>query len=167
MPINPLCYWSIKKLQRDNLLHAYNEPINIYSEASIIWYGLPTLNSDMPCFWKAHFALAWTSLLGIFFPDALHLVLHFHRSASRLGMVQLRSFRLMIHSMLWKFEVFHCRFLVPGNTQKILTKIWHHFWLKMIEIPRWPSEIPANLPGQFSLSGQIFFHWAAATLKAI
>ena len=29
------------------------------------------------------------------------------------------------------------------------------------------SEIPANLPGQFSLSGQIFLHWAAATLKAI
>jgi hypothetical protein len=28
-------------------------------------------------------------------------------------------------------------------------------------------QIPANLPGQFSLSGQIFLHWAAATLKAI
>ena len=28
-----------------------------------------------------------------------------------------------------------------------------------------PSEIPANQPGQFSLSGQIFLHWAAATLK--
>ena len=25
------------------------------------------------------------------------------------------------------------------------------------EIPRAPSEIPANLPGQFSLSGQIFY----------
>jgi hypothetical protein len=64
---------------------------------------------------------------------------------------------------------------VPGNTQKILTEICHHFWLKndgekwsrknYIEIPRWPSEIPANLPDQFSLSGQIFLHWAAATLK--
>ena len=31
MPINPLGYSCIKKLQRDNLLHAYNEPINIYS----------------------------------------------------------------------------------------------------------------------------------------
>ena len=58
----------------------------------------------------------------------------------------------------------HCRFLVPDNTQKILTEIWHHFWLKndgekwsrknYFEIPRWPSKIPANLPGQFSLSGQ-------------
>jgi hypothetical protein len=38
---------------------------------------------------------------------------------------------------------------------------------KYFEIPRWPSVIPANLPGQFSLSGQIFLHWAAATLKAI
>ena len=29
------------------------------------------------------------------------------------------------------------------------------------------TEIPANLPGQFSLSGQIFLHWAAATLKGL
>ena len=33
------------------------------------------------------------------------------------------------------------------------------------EIHRAPSEIPANLPGQFSPNGQIFWHWAAATLK--
>ena len=31
MPINPLSYSCIKKLQRDNLWHAYNEPINFYS----------------------------------------------------------------------------------------------------------------------------------------
>ena len=30
---------------------------------------------------------------------------------------------------------------------------------------RAPPEIPANLPGQFSQYGQIFLHWAAATLK--
>ena len=30
-----------------------------------------------------------------------------------------------------------------------------------------PSELPANLPGQFSLSGQLFLHWAAATLKRL
>jgi hypothetical protein len=30
-----------------------------------------------------------------------------------------------------------------------------------------PSELPANLPGQFSLSGQIILHWAAATLKSL
>ena len=35
----------------------------------------------------------------------------------------------------------------------------------IFEIPRAPSEIPANQPGQFSLPGQIFLHWAAATLK--
>ena len=34
MPINPLGYSCIKKIQRDNLLHAYNEPINIYSAAN-------------------------------------------------------------------------------------------------------------------------------------
>ena len=45
---------------------------------------------------------------------------------------------------LWKTQIpltcfvkeetftFHCRFLVPGNTQKILTEIWQHFWLKMM-----------------------------------
>jgi hypothetical protein len=27
--------------------------------------------------------------------------------------------------------------------------------------------VMANLPGQFSLSGQIFLHWAAATLKGL
>ena len=52
-----------------------------------------------------------------------------------------------------------------------------YFWLKMMvksgldffyfEIHRPPSEIPANLPGQFSLSGQILLHWAAATLKGL
>jgi hypothetical protein len=30
-----------------------------------------------------------------------------------------------------------------------------------------PFEIPANQPGQFSLSGQIFLHWAAVTLKGL
>ena len=33
------------------------------------------------------------------------------------------------------------------------------------EIHRAPSEIPANLPGQFSLSEQIFFALGMATLK--
>ena len=31
MPIDSLGYSCIKKLQRDNLWHAYNEPINFYS----------------------------------------------------------------------------------------------------------------------------------------
>ena len=31
MLINHLGYSCMKKIQRDNLLHAYNEPINIYS----------------------------------------------------------------------------------------------------------------------------------------
>ena len=35
------------------------------------------------------------------------------------------------------------------------------------EIPQWPSEIPVNLPGQVSPSGQIFLHLAAATLKGL
>ena len=35
------------------------------------------------------------------------------------------------------------------------------------EIEKVPSEIPANLQGQFSLSRQIFLHWAAADLKGL
>ena len=35
------------------------------------------------------------------------------------------------------------------------------------EIHRAPSEIHAKLPGQFGHSGQIFLHWAAATLKGL
>ena len=35
------------------------------------------------------------------------------------------------------------------------------------EIHQAPSEIAANLQGQFSPSGQIFLHWAAATLKGL
>ena len=35
------------------------------------------------------------------------------------------------------------------------------------QIEQAPSEIPANLPGQFSLPGMIFLCWAAATLKGL
>jgi hypothetical protein len=35
------------------------------------------------------------------------------------------------------------------------------------EIHRAPSEIPAKLPSQFSHSGQIILHRAAATLKGL
>ena len=37
----------------------------------------------------------------------------------------------------------------------------------IFEIDQAPSEIPAKLPGQFGQSGQIFLHWAAATLKGL
>ena len=30
-----------------------------------------------------------------------------------------------------------------------------------------PSELPTNMPGQFSLAGQLFLHWAVATLKGL
>jgi len=40
-------------------------------------------------------------------------------------------------------------------------------FLFFFEIHGAPSEMPANLPGQFSLSGQKFLHWAAVTLKGI
>ena len=35
------------------------------------------------------------------------------------------------------------------------------------EIERAPSEIPANLPGKFSLFGPIILHWVATTLKGL
>ena len=50
---------------------------------------------------------------------------------------------------LRKRYVKHCRFPIPEDTQKILTEIWDHFWLKndgekwsrknYFKIPRWPS----------------------------
>ena len=43
--------------------------------------------------------------------------------------------------------------------------MWSKFF--NFEIQQAPSEMPANLPGQFSLSEQIFLHWAAATLKGL
>ena len=52
------------------------------------------------------------------------------------------------------------------NNNKKETRIFY------FEIEPAPSEIPANLPGQFSLSGLMFLHWAAAgpaaaTLKGL
>ena len=59
----------------------------------------------------------------------------------------------------------HCRFLVPGNTQKNLTEIWHQFLDKNVgenichwnyfQIPQALSELPANWPGQFSQKGYL------------
>ena len=43
VPINPLGYCCIKELQRDNLLHAYNEPINIYSVVIVYSTGGDTV----------------------------------------------------------------------------------------------------------------------------
>ena len=48
----------------------------------------------------------------------------------------------------------------PKNDGKKWSRIYY-------EIHRAPSEIPAKLPGQFGHSGQIFLHWAAATLKGL
>ena len=45
-PINPLGYSCIKKLQRDNLWHAYNEPINIYSVSHNILEHLNSLGNS-------------------------------------------------------------------------------------------------------------------------
>ena len=55
---------------------------------------------------------------------------------------------------------------MPGKTQNFygdltpfLAKSDGGKWFrkKYFEIQLWPSEIPPNLPGQFSLPGQIFF----------
>jgi hypothetical protein len=35
-------------------------------------------------------------------------------------------------NLLSQIVTCHCSFLVPGNTQEILTEILHHFWLKMM-----------------------------------
>ena len=64
--------------------------------------------------------------------------------------------------------------LISGLKSRVLklpflTKNDGEKWSRIFyfEILLAPSEIPANLPGQFSPSGQIFLHWAAATLKGL
>ena len=61
------------------------------------------------------------------------------------------AYVMKIHILKLMIKGLHCRFLVPDNTQKILTEIWHNFWLKnddekwsrknYFEIPWWPSEL--------------------------
>ena len=46
---------------------------------------LCTLKSLKPCLWKAHLALAWTSLLEMFFPLPMQSSLQVHRSRSRVS----------------------------------------------------------------------------------
>ena len=54
VPINPLGYSCIKKLQRDNLWHAYNEPINIYSVAKLLLFKFRFCNkrTESVTFWS-------------------------------------------------------------------------------------------------------------------
>jgi hypothetical protein len=69
----------------------------------------------------------------------------------------------------------YLRNTIFGFDRKSYCPHLQYFWLKndgekgsrifYFQILSAPSEILANLPGQFSHSGQIFLHWAAATLK--
>ena len=59
-----------------------------------------------------------------------------------------------------KSRVLKFTFLSLKNDGKKWSRIY-------FEIHRAPSEIPAKLPDQFGHSGQIFLHWAAATLKGL
>ena len=49
MPINPLGYTCIKKLQRDNLWHAYNEPINFYSVDIVLRLSSHSVPNESSC----------------------------------------------------------------------------------------------------------------------
>ena len=67
------------------------------------------------------------------------------------------------HQMGVCLRLGHCRFFVPGNTQKNLADILHQFWDKNdgknichwnhFQIPQALSELPANWPSQFSQKG--------------
>ena len=100
-------------------------------------------------------------------------------SSSHLGSYVMAYINLYIgHSVIVFYYIIYCHY----RTQPALSisglkyRAWNwHFLLKKygkkwsrifyFEIHRAPAEIPANLPGQFSLYGQIVLHWAAATLK--
>ena len=47
---------------------------------------------------------------------------------------------------------------------KMIVKSGIELFISRLNQP-FPSEIPAKLPGQLGHSGQIFLHWAAATLR--
>ena len=76
----------------------------------------------------------------------------------------LRGCWKVTHSTFSSLNTVH-RFLVPGNTQKILKEIWHQFWQQndgenichwsYFQIQRALSELPANWPGLTRLSGWI------------
>ena len=53
----------------------------------------------------------------------------------------------------------HCRFLMPDNTQIILTEIWHHFWLKNDD-EKWSRK-------KLSWNSTMAFRVAAAQYKKI
>ena len=86
-----------------------------------------------------------------------------------------------LESETFKYNSFILLEFTPLRTPRIRTKISDLettiFVLNMMvksglvffyfEILLAPSELTANMPGQFSLSGQLFLHRAAATLKGL
>ena len=66
------------------------------------------------------------------------------------------------HSILKWTKILSFEIIIFGFTND--SGKWSRIYF---EIHRAPSEIPAKLPGQFGHSGQIFLHWAAATLKGL
>ena len=91
---------------------------------------------------------------------------------SYLKIAYVRAFKTHCRNMVIVFSssvsAVWCGVLNCMKSQVLKTNI---FELKMMvksgleffyfEILLAPSEIPANLPGQFSLSRQLFLHWAA------
>ena len=70
----------------------------------------------------------------------------------------------MQHIQTGNFNVisynFRIKTLQYSQNRGNIKKQKNHF-----KIPCAPSEIPGNLPSQFSLSWQIFLEWAASILK--
>ena len=57
-------------------------------------------------------------------------------------------------------------FFIPQDVYNLFALVYTFFWINFLTL-LFPSEIPASQPGQFSLNGHIFWHWAAATLKGL
>ena len=57
--------------------------------------------------------------------------------------------------------------LFTGSDNEFPNSVLQFFFANFVIILITATEISAKLPGQFSLSGQIFLHWAAATLKGL
>ena len=95
--------------------------------------------------------------------------------------LELHSIRKKIFSqftLVLKTQPLRSHWLTPARTLLKSLEITNVYGRPLLGQSKWsrifyfeihwaPSEIPANMPGQFTLSGQIFLHWAAATLKGL
>ena len=116
MPINSLGYSCIKKLQRDNLLHAYNEPKNIYSECISTKEKLRAYFSDL------YFDL---KLMFIFLTHLIHSFLFSFPDIINRGYL---DFFWCVSPIYFDIYTFHCHIRIENNVPQTWS-LWPYSFL--------------------------------------